>query len=89
MSKKSVAISLPAKTPRAAQTPAPSHSEDWVREQDVHAGEDPMAMRPASRLVLDIAAERSLVEVMTLSALVPVALGWFWLMNATSGRMRF
>ena len=88
MSKKSVAISLPAKTPRAVQTPAPSQSEDWVREQDIHAAEDAMAVRPTARLVLDIAAERSLMEVMTLSALVPFALGWFWLMNAFAGRAR-
>jgi hypothetical protein len=37
-------------------------------------------------LKLDLAAERSLTEVIALGMIAPLALGWFWLMNAMSGR---
>ena len=40
-------------------------------------------------LLLDLAAERSLTEIFTLSMLTPMTLTWFWLVNAMSGRVRF
>jgi hypothetical protein len=45
------------------------------------------AAAPA-RVVLDLSAERTLIEVLSLSFLVPFALGWFWLVNALAGRPR-
>jgi hypothetical protein len=39
--------------------------------------------------VVDLAAERSLTEVIGLGVLAPFALGWFWFMNAIAGRPRF
>ena len=39
-------------------------------------------------LTLDLAADRSLAEVIALSMFAPIALGWFWLLNAMSGRVR-
>lgn len=69
-------------------------SDAWVRERDDPAAE-PFQLSPAFReagvpgFVVDLAAERSLTEVIGLSILAPFALGWFWLMNAMAGRARF
>jgi len=43
---------------------------------------------PGPGLVFDLAAERSLIEIAALGVMIPFALGWFWLTNAMSGRMR-
>jgi hypothetical protein len=78
VSKKTVSISVPAK---ASSVPPPARrgaSEDWVRNPDF-GGADPMSMSRAQSLVVDLAAERTLFEVLLLSAFVPLALGWFWL----------
>ncbi len=91
MSKKTVPFSVPAK-PASAKRPAAdividAHSDDWV--SDRNDGADRPAERAAPSLVLDFAAERSLMEVFALSMLAPFALGWFWLMHAMAGRVRF
>ena len=69
-------------------------ADAWVREQDDLAAE-PFRLSPAFReggvpsFVVDLAAERSLTEVIGLCILAPLALGWFWLMNVMAGRARF
>jgi hypothetical protein len=65
--------------------------DDWVRDPDFRPADfiDPMSVGGAARVVLDLAAERTLIEVMMLSALVPFALGWYWFLNASMGRARF
>ena len=95
MSKKSITIALPATTQRA-ELAASAGSEEWVREAGGGAGaeksapvREPMAVQWGKPLLLDLSAERSLFEVLALSALVPFALGWFWLEHAMTGRMRF
>ncbi len=50
-------------------------------------GSGSWAAAPA-RVVLDLSAERTLIEVLSLSFLVPFALGWFWVVNALAGRLR-
>ena len=71
-----------------ASRPAPdkvidAHSEDWV--SDRHAPGDQPSI---PTLILDLAAERSLMEVLLLSFAAPFALGWFWLAHAMAGRVR-
>jgi hypothetical protein len=64
-------------------------SDDWVRERDLAAYSGPAPNPPATtRLALDLTAEPTLGEVMSLSVLVPFALGWFWFADAMSGRTR-
>jgi hypothetical protein len=64
-------------------------SDDWVRERELAARSGPAPNPPAPpRLVLDLTAERTLGEVMSLSVLVPFALGWFWFADTMSGRTR-
>jgi hypothetical protein len=60
-----------------------------VRDRDLSAGTSPAgdALAPP-RVLLDVAAERGLIEVLSLSLLVPFALGWFWFVNAWAGRGR-
>ena len=90
MSKKTVPFSVPAKS-AGARSPASdvvidAHSDDWVSDRN-DRGKDGPAVAPS--LVLDLAAERSLTDVFALSVLAPFALGWFWLMHAMAGRVRF
>jgi hypothetical protein len=68
---------------------AAGRPDDWVRDRDFAAGPSPAddALAPP-RVFLDVAAERSLMEVFALSFLVPFALGWFWWVNALTGRGR-
>ena len=85
MSRKSVPFSA---KPASAKHPAPNiaidaHSDDWV--SDRHARPD---KTDGPSLLLDLAAERGLTEVFTLSLIAPFALGWFWLVNAMAGRAR-
>ena len=103
MSRKTIAFSIPA--PRAPEMVAPSersgagngseNPEAWVRERALNApaaaDQTPPAasLTPAGPLMFDLAAERTLVEALFLSLLAPWALGWFWLMRATSGKPRF
>jgi hypothetical protein len=67
-------------------------SDKWVRDRDVRLTVDPAPALPsarAPRATIDLAAERSLIEVVSLSFLVPFALGWFWFVNAMTRRARF
>jgi hypothetical protein len=75
--------------PRAAAADPAARPDDWVRDRDFVAGPSPAddALTPA-RVLLDLAAERTLAEVLSLSFLVPFALGWFWWVNAWAGRGR-
>jgi hypothetical protein len=96
VSRKTIAFAMPAAAPRAREAESvgeerasavarrgavAARSDDWVR----HRESQPEA--PA-RVVLDLSAERTLIEVLSLGFLVPFALGWFWLVNALAGRCR-
>jgi len=87
------------RSPERARSTSPNAAADtgsdaWVREQDDLAVE-PFRLSyafgefGAPKFVIDLAAERSLTEVIGLSILAPLALSWFWLMNAMAGRPRF
>jgi len=79
---------------RSREIATAAHPDDWVRDADHRASadapgaEDPMAVRRGRALTLDLAAERSLMEVIALSFLVPFALGWVWFLHAMTGRVR-
>jgi hypothetical protein len=67
-------------------------SEQWVRDSALNA-EPSRTIDPPSRalavgasMTIDLSAERSLVEAMTLSFTLPFALGWFWWANAVARR---
>ncbi len=96
MSRKSVPFTVPGGSTRgpgsaggARRGPEviDAHSDEWV--SDRNKGANNSAARPDPALVLDLAAERSLAEVMALCMLTPIALGWFWLTHAMNGRVRF
>ena len=87
MSRKSVPFSVSA----GARRPAPdvvieAHTDDWV--SDRHAPGDRATPAPGPSLVLDLAAERGLMEVVALAMLAPMALGFFWFLNVMAGRVR-
>jgi hypothetical protein len=66
-------------------------SDKWVRDRDVRLKVDPAPAPPSAReagVTIDLAAERSLTEVVSLSLIVPFALGLFWFVNAMSRRIR-
>jgi len=89
VTRKSVPFPVAAK-PASAKRPArdvviDAHSDDWVSDRH-ERGRDKPGIAPG--LTLDLAAERGLAEVLALSFFAPFALGWFWLMNAMSGRVR-
>ena len=68
----------------------PARSDDWVRDREsgLEAPAHPDFAAAPARVVLDLSAERTLIEVLSLSFLVPFALGWFWVVNALAGRLR-
>ena len=74
-----------------ARSAVPARSDDWVRDREsdpeAPAHPDHAAAAPA-RLIIDLSAERTLIEVLSLGFLVPLALGWFWVVNALAGRLR-
>jgi hypothetical protein len=76
-----------AAPPRSA---VPTRSDDWVRDRESgpEAPARPDYAAAPARVVLDLSAERTLIEVLSLSFLVPFALGWFWVVNALAGRLR-
>jgi hypothetical protein len=84
---------LAGESPRqsgADDAPIAAEPEEWVRDRDLRLEVDPPPP-PAreSRATIDLAAERNLIEVVSLSFLIPFALGWFWYVNAMNRRTRF
>ena len=72
-----------------------SETDAWVRDRpsDGAAGpQDPPAL-PAfafgAGVTINLGDERNLMEAMTLSFMVPFALGWFWFAHAMTRRQRF
>jgi len=64
-------------------------SDKWVRDRDVRLEVDPApAFAREAGVTIDLAAERSLTQVVSLSFLVPFALGWFWFVKAVNRRIR-
>ncbi len=70
-------------------------SDEWVRDSARAAEPSPIPAAPPFRalalgasVTIDLSAERSLVEAMTLSFTLPFALGWFWWANAIARRQR-
>lgn len=83
----------------AMAEPHPAGEDEWVRDSaEEIAGEPAKAVAAASwptlafdaraGLVIDLAAERSLMETMALSAFAPMALGWSWWAHAMARRSR-
>jgi hypothetical protein len=72
-----------------------SKSDEWVRDppsRDV-AGPplepiEPRAFAVGASVTINLGAERNLMEAMTLSFMVPFALGWFWFAHAMARRQR-
>jgi hypothetical protein len=69
-------------------------SDEWVRDSARDA-EPSRIPDPPSRVLavgasmtIDLSAERSLMEAMTLSFMLPFALGWFWFGHAIARRQR-
>ena len=97
MSRKTVAFSAPAlrspaddTKPASPAPPAAEVTEAWVRNRAVSASPLDSADLPLTALLtIDLAAPRTLAEVYFLSFFTPMALGWFWLLHAMSGRARF
>ena len=74
-----------------------SKTDEWVRDRPLHdaGGRSPVPEPPPSRafavgagVTINLAAERNLMEAMTLSFMVPFALGWFWFAHAMARRQR-
>ena len=65
-----------------------AHFDEWVSDRNSGEPRSQPSEDDAS-LMLDLAAERSLTQVIALSMFAPLALGWFWLKNALRGRVRF
>jgi hypothetical protein len=77
--------------PSAGDAGIDKESDKWVRDRDVRLEVDPAPAPPSAReasATIDLAAERSLTEVVSLSFLLPFALGWFWFVNAMNRRIR-
>ena len=83
MSRKTIAFALPA--PLAPSAPGKGRSatigasDAWVAN---HEPADIGGDRAAQTLLLDLAADRTLFEVLALSFIAPFALGWFWFVRA-------
>jgi hypothetical protein len=72
-----------------------SETDEWVRDRPSRdaAGPSPdAALLPGfafgASVTVNLAAERDLMETMTLSFMVPFALGWFWFANAMARSQR-
>jgi hypothetical protein len=77
--------------PGVGEAKIDKESDQWVRDRDVRLKADPAPAPPSAReegVTIDLAAERSLVEVVSLSLLVPLALGLFWFVNTMNKRIR-
>ena len=71
-----------------------SRSDEWAgdsaRDAEPSRIPDPPfpALAVGASMTIDRPAERSLMEAMTLSVTLPIALGWFWWANAVAWRQR-
>ena len=74
-----------------------SKTDEWVRDRPAYsAGAPPQMPEPAplravavgASLTINLADERTLAEAMTVSFMVPFALGWFWFAHAMARRQR-
>ena len=71
-----------------------SKTDEWVRDlpsRDRAAPPLPEPTAPrafALGVTINLAAERNLMEAMTLSFTIPFALGWFWFAHAIERRQR-
>jgi hypothetical protein len=78
----------------AAEAEGATRPDEWVSEQAPHeppqavAPRLPFAFEARTSLTIDLAAERSLTEAISLSFLTPFALGWFWWVHAATRRPR-
>ena len=66
-------------------------SDEWVRDAEPSPIPDPSplpALAVGASMTIDLSAERSLMEAMTLSFMLPFALGWFWFAHAIARRQR-
>ena len=50
--------------------------------------ETPRPFHPGAEITIDLAAERNLMEAVSLGFFVPFALGWFWFVHAMARRQR-
>jgi len=83
--------------PTAEDAVSGVESDEWVQDRDLRRAADPAAVVGPQRsrraaagasAAIDLAAERNLIEVVSLSLLVPFALGWFWFVNAMARHTR-
>ncbi len=68
-----------------------SRTDEWVRDRASRDDAEPPPLRAfavGASVTINLAAERDLIEAMTLSFMVPFALGWFWFAHATARRQR-
>jgi hypothetical protein len=74
-----------------------SKTDEWVRDRSSRdvAGPSPVPEPPplpafafGASVTINLAAERDLMEAMTLSFMVPFALGWFWFAHAMARRQQ-
>ena len=63
-------------------------SDEWVRDSRSGAEAPLRVLAFGASMTIDLSAERSLMEAMTLSFALPFALGWFWWANAIARRQR-
>ncbi len=82
-------------TPFVAADEPRGESDDWVRDRDLRHADDrswaphlPLVSHEAAGtgVLIDLAAERNLLELMSLSFVLPFALSWFWFANAMRRR---
>jgi hypothetical protein len=68
-----------------------SKTDEWVRDRPSRDADGPSpALEPpplrafavGAGVTINLASERNLMEALTLSFMVPFALGWFWWLNA-------
>jgi hypothetical protein len=66
-------------------------TDEWVRDRPSRDAAEPAplpAFAVGASVTINLAAERNLMEAMTLSFMVPFALGWFWFAHAMARRQR-
>ena len=68
--------------PEAGGITQAADADRWVREREVEPTRTFSPLAAAPRLMLDLAAERGLPQVLALSLLTPSMLGWYWAAHA-------